>query len=248
MDMSPSSNTRQAPDLTEYRSVPSLQFVAILALVILVLSPPAGMVHSETGEEEPSWLVSHFYNGALSVTTDSGASQWEGAKMLTIDDPDATLMSINNGTYFLILVQTEFNSTMDKAGVALSFAPLDANGTTEIWSWTQNQFSGPAEVKSIGDLSGGTLSVVLGSPTESAESGVRFAIGTPYADLIKVATWSDGAGPQSAIFKDSAPIGFELVPYMDHYPKLPLFYSVVIIAAGIGFLFLEDRKYRRPRA
>lgn len=217
-----------------------------MALVVLVLLPQASVAHSEM-REEPSWLVSHFYNGALSVTTDSGGGQWQGAKMLTIDAPNATLMSINNGTYFLILVQTEFNGSLDKAGIALSFAPPNSNGTTELWSWTKNQFIGPADVKSAGELSASTLSVVFGAPTKSSDSRVGLAIGTPYADLVKVSTWANGAGPQSPTFEDSNPIGFELVPYMDHYPKAPLFYSAVILVAGVGFLFLEDRKYRWPR-
>lgn len=93
-------------------------------------------------------------------------------------------------------------------------------------------------------LDAGVLTVVLGSRLAAGGPGIPLEIGTPYDSFARIATWDNGSSLDSIDFQGIEPVGLELVPYMDHYPKMPLVYSGVILVAGFGFIFLEVRKHR----
>ncbi len=98
-------------------------------------------------------------------------------------------------------------------------------------------------------IEAGVLSVVFGSRLATVGgSGIPLKVGTPYDGFIRVATWDNGSNLGSINFLDTKPVGLEVVPYIDHYPKAPLVYSGVILVAGLGFIFLEVRKYRGQKA
>ena len=166
--------------------------------------------------------------------------------MLIVDEPLATLMSVNNGTYFVVFVQADFNASFDRASVSLLVSPTNDSDTVHSWTWTGNHFVGNGDVRANGGLSNGVMRVTFGSPIASVV-GPHLRMGIPYDDLMKLAISRNSSSPASVNFADSMSFGFELVPYIDHYPKIPLLYSAVIIVAGLFFLFLEDRKHRRPR-
>ena len=107
--------------------------VVTFSIVFLILATPLAASAHEAGGEQ-NWLISHYESGTLVVSADSSLPQWEGAKMLTIEEEGIplNLMSINNGSFFLIMVQRGLNTSLDMAGVAIRFGAEDFNVSTTV--------------------------------------------------------------------------------------------------------------------
>ena len=167
--------------------------------------------------------------------------------METIEQPkgvEARVMSINNGTHMLLLVQRDLNASIGKAGVAVRFTGDNANGSLVTWVWAGGQsLNATSSGQSIAVVSGQVLTVVFGSQTGAIGSGLGLSIGKPYDGFVEIVTWDNGSSPGSVGFQNATAAGLELVPYMDHYPKQPFVYSAVFLAAGFGFVALEIRRY-----
>lgn len=164
--------------------------------------------------------------------------------MVTVDQEDGVevnVMSVHNNTYVVILVQRELNTSLSRAGVALSF-----NMSSVVWAWIAGQQAliNDHHVRSMGSLDSNVLTVVFGRPLAPDGSGIAFKDDTPFSDFVKVITWNNGSAFGSISFGSAPTFGLELLPYIDSYPKPPLVYSAVILIAGFGFIFLEMRKYR----
>ncbi len=171
--------------------------------------------------------------------------------MLTLEEEGIplNLMSINNVSFLIIMVQRGLNSSLNAAGVAIRFGAEDFNVSTTIWAWGEGRSLNGSAIGAVSALDAGTLTVVLGSRISVAGGpGIPLKIGTPYDSFVRIATWSNGSNLGSIDFQGIKPVGLELVPYVDHYPKTPLVYSGVILVAGFGFIFLEVRKYRGRKA
>ncbi len=187
-------------------------------------------------------MISHYVPGDLSMTADPRAAQWADAKMLMIDDPDATFLSANNGTYFLILVQTSVKGTADSAVVALRLASMASNRTSQLWFWSS---MGSGGAMAIGEVTDENAAIVFGAPLNPGNPGIELKVGAPYHDLIELDRSGNSSDPATLSFAHSVPFSFELVPYMDHYPKIPLVYSAIIVVVGVWFIIAEDRKHRK---
>ncbi len=214
--------------------------------------PIAASAHEEGGAEEEghNWLVSHYVPDTLISSPDESLEQWHEAKMLTVEEEGhpINLMSIHNETYMLILVKSEVNSSLSNDGVAISFMLEDSNNSGVVdWIWVagRGEAVNGSSVHSEGLLNGGELVVVFGGPIASIGEGVGLKVGEPYPDILRVVSWDNGVSPGAINFSEAPPIGLELIPYIDHYPKLPILYSSVILVAAIGFIFMEARKYTR---
>lgn len=157
------------------------------------------------------------------------------------DGVNVNVMSVHNNTYVVILVERSYNSSLDRAGVALGF-----NKSSVIWAWGAGQqyLVNDHHVKSSASLSGGMLTVVFGRPLAANGSEIGFVDNAPFSDFVRVITWDNGAAPSSVNFQGAPEFGFELLPYFDTTPKAPIVYSAVILVAGLGFVFLELKKYR----
>ena len=215
----------------------------ISALLALSFTLPIAALAHEEGEKE-KWLVSQHEFRDLLLTPDASLPQWNGARMVTIEQKDGVevnVMSVHNNTYVVILVQRELNTSLSRAGVALSF-----NMSSVVWAWIAGQQSliSDHHVRSMGLLNNSVLTVVFGRPLGSDGSGIEFKDNTPISDLVKVITWDNGSSLSSIGFEESPAFGLELIPYFDQYPKLPILYSAVILVAAFGFIIMEVRKYK----
>ena len=220
--------------------------LAVTLSFLLIAIPLNSDVSAHEGEGA-IWIVSHYDPGPLAFHPIASLPQWEGARMVTVEQPngvEARVMSINNGTYMLLLVQRDLNASIGKAGVAVRFVGDNANGSLVTWAWAGGvSLNITSSGQSIAAVSGQVLTVVFGSRTAAIGSGLGLSIGKPYDDFVQLVTWDDGSSPGSIGFQNVTAAGLELVPYMDHYPKEPLVYSAVFLAAGFGFVALEMRRY-----
>lgn len=218
-----------------------LGITLIVFAVLLLASVSAVFAHGEEGE---AWLVSQHEFRDLVLTPDISLPQWSGAKMVTLDQSDGVdvnVMSVHNNTYVAVLIERDFNLSIDKAGVALNF-----NESSAIWAWVAGQQSlvNDHHVKSMASLNDGMLTVVFGRPLASDGSEIAFKDDTPFSDFVSVITWDNGSALSAISFTNAPTFGLELLPYIDTTPKAPIIYSAVILVAGLGFVFLEARKYR----
>ncbi len=219
-----------------------MSLAAALSVVFLVLGSPMAASAQEMGGE--TWLLSQHEIVNLQLTPDTSLPQWTGAKMVTVDQKDGVAvnaMSVHNNTYVIILFQRGLNTSLSRAGVALSF-----NASSVVWAWVAGKQAliNDHHVRSMGSLNDGVLTVVFGRPLASDGPGIAFKDGTPFSGFVKVITWDNGSAFSSISFGGAPAFGLELLPYVESYPKPPLVYSAVILIAGLGFIFLEMRKYR----
>ena len=158
------------------------------------------------------------------------------------DGVNVNVMSVHNNTYVVILVERDFNASLDRAGVALSF-----NSSSMIWARIGDQqvLINCHHVESAASLNDGMLTVVFGRPLTSNGSKVAFEDNIPFSGFVKAITWDNGSALGSISFENAPTFGLELLPYINSYPTAPLVYAVVILIAGLGFIFIEARKYRR---
>ena len=234
--------------LTMWHHTPSLA-VALSFVFLILNSPMAASAHEAGGGQ--TWLVSHYDSGNLVVSADSSLPQWNGVQMLTIEQAGGirvNLMSINNGSYLVIMVQRGLNTSLGMAGVAIRFGAEDFNITTTVWAWARGQSLNDSSIGTASVLDAGVLTVVLGGRLAAGGPGIPLKIGTPYDSFVRIATWDNGSSLGSVDLQGINPIGLELVPYIDYYPKTPLVYSGVILVAGLSFIFLEVRKHQRWKA
>lgn len=216
-------------------------FLVLPLLALLAILPIAALAHEEEGEK---WLVSQHEFRNLVLTPDVSLDQWKNANMLTVEqsgEVEVNLMSVHNNTYVLILIQRALNTSLDKAGVALSF-----NSSAVVWAWVagQQELINDHHVRSAVDLHDGMLTVVFGRSLQADSSDIEIKDNTPYSDMVKVISWDNGSSLSSISFEGAPTFGLELIPYFDHYPKLPILYSAVILVAAFGFIITEVRKYR----
>jgi hypothetical protein len=211
----------------------------------------AAWAHEHGEKEAHNWLVSHYEPGALTLKPDESLEEWHGAKMLTVEQDGhnpINLMSIHNETYLMILAESEVNSSFSNDGVAISFMSEESNRSMAVdWVWVggRGEAVNGSAVLSVGVLNGSELVVVFGSAISSIGNGIGLKVGEPYNDFMRVLFWDNGVIPTPMELSGAPPIGLELIPYIDHYPKLPILYSVVILISGIGFIIMEARKYTR---
>ncbi|MBI4284138.1 MAG: hypothetical protein HY663_06695 [Chloroflexi bacterium] len=219
--------------------------VVALSIILLIVGSPLAALAHEAGEEQ-KWLISRYVSGTLVVNTDTSIPQWAGAEMLAIEERGVplNLMSINNGSFFMIMVQRGLNTSLNQAGVAIRFGAEDFNVSSTVWAWARGRSLNDSTVETASTLNAGVLTVVLGSSLAASDTGIPLKIGTPYDSFVRITTWNNGSSLGSMDIQGIEPVGLELVPYMDLYPKMPLVYSGVILAAGLGFIFLEVRRYR----
>lgn len=219
----------------------------VLAFVFLILfySTNAILASSVHADEETSWLLSQHEFRSLVLTLDLSAAEWSGAKMISVqtDRGGVALMSVHNDTYFLILTQTELlNVPVNLVGLAIDF-----NRSAVVWSWVGGSLSvvNDTHVQSTFGSSSNLLTVVFGRPIHSAGAGVQIEDNTPYTDFLRVAFWTNGTGLKDISFEEAPVIGFELLPYINEFPNLPIIYAGTIVVGGLGFILLEMRKHGR---
>lgn len=216
----------------------------VVAIAVLLASEPIVFAQEEGGEK---WLVSQHEFRNLELTPDVSLPQWDGARMVTVqqsDGVDVNVMSVHNNTYAVILVERSFNNSLSMAGVALDF-----NQSSMIWAWVGGQqvLVNCHHVESNASVNDGMLTVVFGRPLAAEGSPITLEDNEPFSGFVKVMTWDNGSALGSIGFASAPTFGFELLPYIDTYPKAPFVYSAVILVAGLGFIFIEVRKYRRSR-
>lgn len=112
-----------------------------------------------------------------------------------------------------------------------------------VWAGGHGEVMNGSDFSSEGVLNGGELSVVFGSSI--SPTGLK--VGESYDDLVRVVTWDNSERPSSIELSETEPLGFELIPFIEHYPKLPILYSAVILIAAIGFVVMEARKVHELR-
>lgn len=220
----------------------------VLAFVFLILfystnTLLASSAHAD--EETTRWLLSQHEFRSLVLAPDPSAAEWSGAKMISVqtDRGGVALMSVHNDTYFLILTQTEIdNVPANLVGLAIDF-----NRSAVVWSWVGGSLDvvNDTHVQSTFGSSSNLLTVVFGRPIHSAGAGVRIEDNTPYTDFLRVAFWTNGTGLRGISFEGAPVIGFELLPYINEFPSLPIIYAGTIVVGGLGFILLEMRKYGR---
>ncbi len=220
-----------------------LRVGSVVLIVILLTSVPAVSAQ----EEGEKWLVSQHEYRDLQLTPDLSLPQWDGARMVTVQQSDGVnvnVMSVHNNTYAVILVERSFNKSLSMAGVALDF-----NESSMIWAWVGGQqfLVNCHHVESEASVNDGMLTVVFGRPLAAEGSPITLEDNEPFSGFVKVMTWDNGSALGSISFANAPSFGFELLPYIDTYPKAPLVYSAVILVAGLGFIFIEVRKYRRGK-
>ncbi len=218
-----------------------LRRVALVALLVALIASPTIASAEEMGAE---WLTSQHEYRSLTLLPDFMLPQWIGARMTTVEQqngPGINLMSVHNDTYFVILVQADLNTSFSQDGVAISFAP------GVIWAWVAGRETlvNDSGVQSAANLTSGTLVVTFGKAINANGTGLSVKDDTPYPDFMRVVAWSNGSSLGSISFNSVPPLGFELLHFFDNYPTAPLVYAGVILAAGLGFIVFEARKYRR---
>lgn len=212
----------------------------IFVSVVLVVSPT--IVSAE--EMGPVWLTSQHEYRSLSLSADFMLPQWTGARMTSIQQqigPDINIMSVHNDTFFVILVQTDLNTSLNRNGIAISFA------SGVIWASVAGRevLVNDSGVLSEANVTSGNLIVTFGKAINASGTGLSVKDDTAYPDFVRVVAWSNGSSLSSISFSGTAPMGFELLHFVDNYPTAPLIYAGVILAAGIGFVVVEARKYRQ---
>ncbi|MDV3277188.1 MAG: ATP-dependent Clp protease proteolytic subunit [Nitrososphaerales archaeon] len=227
--------------LQKSKLVKYLPRVALVALLVVLIASPTIASANEMGGE---WLTSQHEYRSLTLSPDFMLPQWTGARMTTIEQqngPSINLMSVHNDTYFVILVQARLNASLGRDGVAISFSP------GVIWAWVAGKETlvNDTGVRSAANLTSGTLVVTFGKTINANGTGLSVKDDTPYPDFIRVLAWSNGSSISSIRFNGASPLGFELLHFFDNYPKAALVYAGVIVAAGIGFIVMEARWYRR---
>ncbi len=205
------------------------------------------------GEGEAPWVVSHYESGNLAFTPDSSLPQWTaGPRMLSFDAADGVemrLMSVNNGSYVVFLVQRTLNTSLSDVWVIIAFEGQGVNGSDQVWFWTSSDSGSspiPGDAKDIsGILVGSELTVVFARPLNPGTSDLfTLKVGVPYDDFVKVTSWSNGTSVNDLDLDALTHMGLEIFPFQDHYPKAPLVYGAIILVATFLFLFSELRKYR----
>ncbi len=207
----------------------------------MLISSPAVVSAQEMGSE---WLTSQHEYRSVTLSPDFMLPQWTGARMTSVQQqggPSINIMSVHNDTFFVILVQTDLNASLDKVGVAISFAP------GVIWASVAGKETlvNDSGVISEANLTSGNLVVTFGKAINASGTGLSVKDDTPYPDFVRVVAWSNGSSLSSISFSEASPLGFELLHFIDDHPTAPLIYAGVILAAGIGFILAEVRRYRR---
>lgn len=191
----------------------------------------------------------HQVEGSLVVSTDPSLSQWSQSHHAMVEGLDSVtmdLMSVHNGTYIILMAQRDFNASLNNAGVSIYFNGTVFNSSTDIWGWVggQNNSTDPS-VKSAGTLTGGVLTVVFGRlMVPAAGPTARLNIGVAYDDGLKVASWNNGTTATRLNYDGVEPMGLELLPHLDIFPRTPFVYAVVLLAGAVTFALLEFRRYR----
>ncbi len=225
-----------------------LLIVASLLVLVCTVNVPQAQAHVEEGEAP--WVTSHYESGNLVMTPDSSLPQWTGPRMLTIQAADQEVMQImsaDNGTYVVFLIQRSLNVSLPRAGALIAFEGQGLNGSDQVWFWSSNSAGSEPyanDAASSGRLVGSELTVTFGRTlTPENSSSFTMKIGVPYDDFIKITTWSNGTSADSLDLESLTHMGLEIFPYIDHYPKIPLAYGAVILVAAFAFLFSDLRKY-----
>ncbi len=239
--------TNDSPRFSKVRilTVISIVFFLLSFISLGVLS----VAYAQEGEEAP-WLPVHQVEGNLIVAPDSSLSQWTESHHGHADGLDGVetdLMTVHNGTYWVLLAERPFTTSLTDAGVSLFLNGTLFNSPNGIWGWVggQNNSTDP-NVVSQGTLTGGNLAVVFGRPVAPASgSEARFDIGVAYEDAIKVTSWNNGTAATALNYDGVESMGLELLPHLDIFPKTPFVYATVLLAGTAVFVLLEFRRYRR---
>ncbi len=223
--------------------------VCFLLLSFLSLGALRVAYAHEEGEEA-LWLPVHQVEGNLVVAPDPSLSQWTESHHGHADGLDGVetdLMSVHNGTYWVLLAERPFNTSLTSAGLSLFLNGTLFDTSNAVWGWVggENNSTDP-NVVSQGALRGEDLTVIFGRPlTPTSGSEARFDIGIAYDDAIKVTSWNNGTAATALNYDDVESMGLELLPHLDIFPKTPFIYATVLLAGTAAFVFLEFRRYRR---
>ncbi len=228
-----------------------VRILGLVSLILLFASVSFGVLNVAYAHEgeEAAWLPVHQVEGNLELSLDASASQWGLSHHGHADGLDAVemdLMSVHNGTYFVLLVQRSFNTSLSNAGVSLFLNGTLFDTSNAIWGWVGGQNnSTDLDVKSAGVLTGGELTVVFGRPLVPASGfEARLSIGVAYDDAIKVTSWNNGTAASTLNYDGVESMGLELLPHLDIFPRPPFVYATVLLAGALVFIFLEFRRYR----
>lgn len=218
--------------------------VALTLVVFLLASYSAPYSYGEVG---PGWLTSYQESQNLVVSPNLSLHQWKETMMKTLVQSDGTvvkLMAIHNSTYLVILIERSLNSSLNSAGVVLHFSLQNAS---TMWEWISGQqiLVNDHHVTSAYSLSDGKLTVVFGAPISANGSDVGFRVGVPFPSFLKVITWDNGTVPSSVNFSNVPALGLELLPFPSPHPIRLDVYAIVILTAGLAFIYLEIIKYRK---
>ena len=203
-------------------------------------------VYAQEGEEA-AWLPVHQVAGNLELSPDASLSQWAESHHGHADGLDGVeteLMTVHNGTYWVLLAERSFNTSLNNAGVSLFLNGTLFNTSDAIWGWVggRNNSTDPY-VTSEGILTGEELTVIFGRPLAPA-SGANFNIGVAYDDAIKITSWNNGTAATALSYDGLDSMGLELLPHLDIFPRTPFIYATVLLVAAVGFIVLEFRRYR----
>lgn len=209
-----------------------------------------GNVNANGGEEEGEWFLSHYVSDDLLLTPDHSLPQWQAAHEVhveTMDGEEMALMSVNNGTYIVFLIEREIDTSIDRVGVLIAFEGAGVDGSDEVWAWMGGQKVLPEDegVRTDSSPADSELLVVFGrSIAPNSGSGVSFEVGKPEEGFLKTTSWTDGSHPNSIDPEALEHLSFELLPPIDLYPKAPIVYSIILVVAAFGFILAEYRRHR----
>ncbi len=222
-------------------------FILACFLILSILSVGAMRTVAAHEEGEAPWLPVHQVEGNLIVRPDPSLLQWSEAHhahAVALDGPETELMSVHNGTFWVLLAERPFNTSIANAGMSLFLNGTIVGGSDEIWGWVggQNNSTDP-NVVSQGTLENGELDVVFGRSL-TPSTGTRFGIGVAYDGALKVTSWNNGTAATVLSYDGIDSMGLELLPHLDIFPRTPFVYGLVLLAATAAFIMLEFRRYR----
>ncbi len=227
--------------------------MAVMVLAVLSFMAYAGTVvhaHEAEGGKEPVWVLSGYVPGSIDLSPNESLDQWKGARMVDVGGWDGVgmdVMSVHNGTYAAFLIKRPFNVSINYAYVIVAFEGVGKNGDGDVWVWRGGQLGQitDAGVKAEYALANGELTVVFGRQLEAAKNGTaNFEVGVPYDDFIKTTSLSTLSANRSVELESLDRMGLEFLPQTDAYPKLPIAFSVVIVAAAAGLIYMEIQKHK----
>ncbi len=221
----------------------SISFLVFLVLLLLMtnLNSRTAEAHEGAGA---GWLLSYHVSEDLTLQPDQSLPQWmetKAVKFPSLDGSTMTLMSVNNSTYAVFLVSRTLNST-EGSGVVIAFEGAGINGSDDVWSIIDGKQVTPLDpsVKTRSSIEHGKFTATFGRELESGNFVLK--VGAPYDSFVKATSWNNGTSLDSINLDSLKHWGFELLPPIDEYPKLPIEISAVLVGTTAIFIVYETRR------